>query len=266
MEREDRVGRQSCGIDAGVGNSRVERGILDQPARAPHGDYCLLVGVCRRDRQRTRRLRSHRAAGCYHGEFYLVERRGDLREHGEELRRLALRRAEIYRNSYRFDSRAPRRLEPDVECCRAAHLAEQIARRTRVTADLFGQHAQQVQLELGGTHATGKLEPADEAAHILRVERARAPLQRDHVVKKMRFAASGRPANPEHGAVRVLEMLIENLPRAFGGAGEDVAGDGGDTRRGFEFEAFRCGRFELKPSARVRSPSAALLRVHRLRL
>ena len=127
MEREDRVGRQSGRIDAGVGIP-LGVGVLDQPARAPHGDYCLLVGVCRRDRQRTRRLRSHRAAGCYHGELYLVERRGDLREHREELRRLAFRRAEIYRDGYRFDSRAPRRLEPDVEGCRAAHLAEQIAR------------------------------------------------------------------------------------------------------------------------------------------
>jgi len=133
-----------------------------------------------------------------------VERRGDLREHGEELRRLALRRAEIYGNGYRFDSRAPRRLEPDVEGCGAAHLAEQIARRTRVAADLLGQHAQQIQLELGGPNAARKLEPADQAAHVLRVERTRAPLECDHVVKKMRLAASGRPANPEHGSVRVL--------------------------------------------------------------
>ena len=264
MEREDRVGRQSRGIDSRVRVGRIEFGVFQQPPRAPDRDSGFLVGVMRRDQQRTGRIRRHRAAGRNHGELDLAEGRGNLRQHRKKIRRgLAIRRAEIDRDRNRSDSRARRGFQRNIQRRRAAHLAEKIA-RAMVAADLLRQHAQQKHLDFGAGDPPGQLEPAHQPPRILCVERAGPPLQRDYVVKEVSLAASGRPANPEHSAMRFLEMLIEDFPRAFGRAGEDVAGDGRDARRRLQLESLNRGRLDLEPAPRA--PHFYVRPVHRQRL
>src|SRR5208283_916518 len=111
----------------------------------------------------------------------------------------------------------------------------------------------------------GELEPAHQAARVLRVERARPPQQRDYVVKEMRLAASRRSANPELVALRLSEMLIEDFPRAFGRAREHVARDGRDVRRRLQSQSFGCRRLEFEPAPRARAPLPAAVRFHRMR-
>ncbi len=266
MKRENRVRRQARRIYSRVRDAGVELGVLDQPSRAPHRDDCFLVRVARRHRKRSRRFRSRRAPGCDHGELYLVERRGNLSQHLKEIRRrLALRRSEIYRNRYRPDSGPPRGLQSHVQRGRTTHLAEKIARRARVAADLLGQDAQQEQLGFCRTHPSGQLQPAHQAPNVLRVERACPPLQRDYVVKEMRLAASRRAANPEHGPLRLSKMLIEDFPRAFGRACEHVARDGRDARRRLQSQSFGCRRLEFELARRARAPLSAVVRFHRMR-
>src|ERR1019366_6823653 len=204
--------------------------------------------------------------GSDHGELHLAERRGNLPQHLKEVRRrLALRRPEIYRDRYLPDSRPPRGLQPHVQRGRTAHLAEKIARRARVAADLLGQDAQQEQLDFGRTYPPGQLEPAHQVPNVLRVESARLPLQRDYVVKEMRLAASRGSANPEHRPLRLCEMLIEDFPRAFGRAREHVARDGRDARRRLQSQSFACRRLEFEPAPRARAPLPAVVQFHPLR-
>jgi len=95
---------------------------------------------------------------------------------------------------------------------------------------LLREDAQQEHLDFGAADSPGQLESANQPPRVLSVERTRPSLQRDYVIKEMGLAAARRSANPEHSALRFLEMLIQDFPRALGRASEYVAGDGRDAR------------------------------------